>query len=70
MTNNPTTTARVLHYKPRNTEYRVLHHNVKIKTSDGSWELGCMYVVRLMEDKQLYTRPYSMFDMDNWQIVK
>ena len=70
MTNNLITTARVLHYKPRNTEYRVLHHNVKIKSSDGSWKLGCMYVVRLMDDRQLYTRPYSMFDMDNWEIVK
>ena len=70
MTNNPITTARVLHYKPRNTEYRVLHHNVKIKSSDGSWELGCMYTVRLMDDKQLYTRPYFMFDMDKWEIVK
>ncbi|AGN51550.1 hypothetical protein VPLG_00111 [Vibrio phage eugene 12A10] len=68
MTNNPITTSRVLHYKPRNTNYRMLHHNVKIKSSDGSWELGCVYQDK--DSGNIYTRPYSMFDIGNWEIVK
>ena len=76
MTNNPITTARVLHYKPRNTNYRVLHRNVKIKSSDGSWELGCVYTKDFkgnsytsIGDIQIYTRPYEMFDMDKWETI-
>ena len=84
MTNNPITTARVLHYKPRNTYYNVRHHDIQIKQSVSflanimsklgiiktppSWLLGCVY-----EDQssgKIYTRPYSMFDMDKWQIIK
>ncbi|CAH9016925.1 conserved hypothetical protein [Vibrio phage 193E37-1] len=62
--------ARVLHYKPRNTQYRVIHHDTKIKQPDGSWELGCMYTSRLTDDDSLYTRPYSRFNENTWEIVE
>ena len=68
MTNNPITTARVLHYKPRNTDYRVLHHNVKIKSSDGSWMFGCVY--QDIDEGNIYTRPYSMFNLSKWKILE
>lgn len=62
--------ARVLLYKPRNTQYRVLHHDIKIKQPDGSWELGCMYTSRLTDDDSPYTRPYNMFNESKWEILK
>jgi len=62
--------ARVLLYKPRNTEYRVLHHDIKIKQPNGSWELGCLYVSRGLNFSALYTRPYEMFDTEKWEILK
>lgn len=83
MSNNTITTARVLHYKPRNTYYNVRHHDVQIKQSVSfmatimsklgiiktppSWLFGCVY-----EDKtsgKLYTRPYSMFDEVKWEVI-
>lgn len=64
MTNNTITTASLIHYKPRNTNYRVLHHNVKIKSSAGLWELGCVY--QDINEGSIYTRPYDMFDTDRW----
>ncbi len=64
------TKARVMTYKPRNTVYRVIHHNVKIKASNGSWELGCVYVEKLIDNTQLYTRPYSMFEEGKWEVNK
>ncbi len=66
MTKHNLTTARILHYKPRDTHYRVLHHNVKIKSDNSSWKLGCVYVSAFTTDTQLYTRPYDMFD-DRWE---
>lgn len=62
--------ARVLLYQPRNTQYRVMYHDVKIKAENGAWELGCMYVSRLTDDATLYTRPYKMFDTEKWEILK
>lgn len=75
------TTAPQIHYKPRNTTYRVLHHDVKIKQPDGvlskvlvklrlipkpsSWKLGCVYIC---PNGNIYTRPYDMFD-DRWEIL-
>ena len=64
------TKARVLLYKPRNTEYRVMHLDVKIKQPDGSWKLGCMYTSRLTNDDSIYTRTYEMFDKEKWEILK
>lgn len=62
--------ARVLLYKPRNTQYRIVHHDVKIKAENGAWELGCMYVSRLTDDVILYIRPYKMFGIEKWEILK
>ncbi|CAH9013268.1 conserved hypothetical protein [Vibrio phage 277E43-1] len=47
-----------------------MHHDIKIKQPDGSWELGCMYTSRLTDDDSLYTRPYSMFNENKWGILK
>lgn len=60
-----TTTSHLL-YKPRNTSYRVLHHDVKIKQNIGSWKLGCVYIC---PEGNLYTRPYDMFD-DRWDVIE
>ena len=58
--------ATRLTYKPRNTSYRVLHHDVRIKQPDGSWKLGCVYEC---PKGNLYTRPYDMFD-DRWEVIE
>ena len=91
MTKIKFTQSLMIHYKPRNTDYRILHHNVKIKRNISlfelalaklhiiptppSWELGCVYLADsqlnkylAQEDVQVYTRPYSMFDMTKWEI--
>lgn len=76
--------ARVLHYKPRNTHYYVVHHDVQIKQipsfldtlvsklkfikQQPSWITGCVY--RCSRSGKLYTRPYEMFDESNWEILK
>jgi hypothetical protein len=56
-----------LHYKPRNTNYHVLHHNVRIKQPDGSWADGCVY--QDIATNNIYTRPYSQFDLSKWELV-
>jgi len=76
--------ARVLLYKPRNTQYRVLHHGVPIKQRIGllefvfaklkllpeqsSWLNGCVY--QDVNSLKMYTRPYEMFDTEKWEILK
>lgn len=76
--------ARVLHYKPRDTQYYVVHHDVQIKQiprfldtlvsklkfikQHPSWLVGCVY--RCSRSGKLYTRPYEMFDMEKWTILK
>lgn len=65
--NNTTLAASILHYKPRDSYYDVLHHCVKIKSCKGSWELGCVY--QDINEGSIYTRPYSMFD-DRWEVIK
>lgn len=62
------TTATKLHYAPRDTNYIVLHHNVKIKNSSGDWKVGCVY--QDTSSQAIYTRPYEMFDMDKWNILE
>ena len=55
------TTATNLYYLPRSTMYKVVTHNVKVKTPDG-WLLGCVY----SNNSQVYVRPYKMFDESKW----
>lgn len=64
---NNLTKASLFHYTPRNTDYRVLHHNVQIKAEDGSWKLGCVY--QGIDEGNVYSRPYEMFDMNKWKII-
>lgn len=55
------TTATNLYYLPRSTMYKVVTHDVKIKTQDG-WLLGCVYA----KGNETYVRPYDMFDASKW----
>lgn len=52
---------------PRNTTYRVLHHDIDIKDGSGVWLKGCVY-----EDTntgKVYARPYTMFDEKSWVVL-
>lgn len=62
------TTATKLHYAPRDSFYPVLYHNVKIKDSSGKWKIGCVY--QNTDEGSIYSRPYDMFDMNKWRIIK
>lgn len=65
-------TATKIKYLPRNTTYRIMNHNVYIKTENG-WKDGCLYCEdRKSYDKnvKLYTRPYTWFDKNKWEILK
>lgn len=64
------TEASLIYYKPRSTKYCVLHHNLNIKGEDGTWSKGCMYYEEYSDDTEMYIRPYDMFDMNKWKIVK
>lgn len=64
MTNIPD--AKRIHYIPRNTTYRVLKHNISIKTESG-WVNGCLYQDE--SSGKSYCRPYHLFD-DRWTVVE
>ena len=65
------TTATNLHYLPRDTTYVVLHHNVMMKVRDTgvfNWSMGCVY--QDTSSQAIYSRPYEMFNMGKWIIIK
>ncbi|UUW39919.1 hypothetical protein VP14_232 [Vibrio phage VPMCC14] len=61
------TTASRLHHLPRNNYYFVLYHNVLCKTVRG-WLNGCVYQDEV--SKVIYTRPYTLFRNEDWDILE
>lgn len=53
-------------YKPENTKYRILCHDIMIKDQFGGWSVGCSYIGK---DQQMYVRPYSMFSGNSWEVL-
>lgn len=54
-------------YIPRNTTYKVSHHDIDIKDGSGRWLKGCVYDD--INTGKVYARPYTMFDEESWVVI-
>lgn len=54
-----------IHYKPRGTSYKVIYHDIPIKSKEG-WVKGCVYQDK--DSLKIYCRPYYLFDK-RWVVL-
>lgn len=57
--------SKILFYKPRQSLYYVLHDDALIKTPEGEWVKGRVYME--MGGAKVYARPLSMFKPEKWE---